>query len=329
MEHITPGIEGPLHVTQLLRRQPDGDRVSVIALGTFDGVHKGHQAILSRAIALRDRLQSRLTGKAVEAVVFTFDRLPVEVLRPDKAPGRLMTTEARCQRMLALGIDRVVLASFDEAMIRLEPEAFVDEILFSAFHVGGIVVGFNYTFGYRGRGNVALLAEKAKAHGVAVDVVQRVTSGEDVVSSSLIRELIRSGDCERARELLTKPFFLEGEVVDGEKKGRILGYPTANLQPCDRLVIPADGVYLTRVERSGTDLGHALTVISDRPTFQGRQRSIESHILDFDGNLYGTRLRLHFLRYMRPIVRFGDPQALKAQIERDVAQAKDLLLRCE
>lgn len=313
---------GPLDLAELLSMQPPKGVLSVLALGTFDGVHAGHRAILHDALATRDRLQQE-SASQVQAVAFTFDNLPLEVLRPERAPARLMTTRSRCEHILQVGMDQVVLAKFDSTFAQQQPEVYVERILFSGFHVGAVVVGFNHTFGYQGRGNVALLKEIAKRHGVEVHVVSEVTLGDRPVSSTVIRRLLNEGACGEAAKLLGRPYYLEGTVVDGFKQGRLLGYPTANLQPDVRLLVPGDGVYLTRVEGERNTFGYALTVVSTRPTFGDHDRSVEAHILDYTGDLYGTHLRIHFLEYLRGITRFSGPEALKAQIDADVRAARE------
>lgn len=321
-------VEGPLDLNAL-RNRDKGSAVSILALGTFDGVHYGHQQILSEAIRRKEAFEQANPGVEAEAVAFTFDNLPLEVLRPAQAPARLMTTVERCKHIVAVGIDRVVMAKFDLDFAQQSPEAFVEETLFSAFNVGGIVVGFNHTFGHLGRGNVALLRELAAKRGVDVGVVEGVQVGGELVSSTMIRRLIADGDCVEAATFLGRPFFLEGEVIQGHRQGRLLGFPTANIRPDARIVIPADGVYLTRAEGDGVLLGYALTVVSRRPTFEDTVRSIETFILDFSGDLYGKRLRVSFLQSLRGVVRFSGADALKAQIERDVQTARERIAALE
>lgn len=322
MDERDQNILGPLSIADLREMRQQTDRLSVIALGTFDGVHTGHQAILGEAVALKEYLRTARPDAEIETVAFTFDKLPLEVLRPEQAPARLNSMQSRCSGILAKGIDRVVMAEFDSEFASVNPHVFVNDILFGAFNVAAIVVGFNHTFGYQGKGNVETLRAVAKEHGVDVAVVGQVTVEGEVVSSTRIRGLLLDGACEHAATLLGKPYFLDGHVVDGHKKGRLLGYPTANLEPQARLLIPADGVYLTRAETDGQCLGYALTIVSDRPTFHGGVRSIETYILDFSGDLYGRALRIHFLRYLRPITRFSDPDELKRQIAQDVTEAR-------
>jgi riboflavin kinase/FMN adenylyltransferase len=307
-------------VEQFRRRRPQEDVISVLALGTFDGVHLGHQAILREALTLKERLSAQWDGFRMETVAFTFDALPLEVLRPEEAPARLMSTEQRCRHLLAVGVDRVVLARFDEAFSRLEPEDYVRDILLGAFRVGAIVAGYNHRFGRGGRGDISLL--RRVAGDVAIHMVPEVKVDGAPVSSTVIRQLLAEGRCEQAASLLGRPYFLEGTVVTGFQQGRELGHPTANLQPHPQLLVPGQGVYLTRVRKDDGLLGYALTVISTRPTFDGRALSVESHILDFAGDLYGSFIQVEFLEYLRPIVRFDGVEALRRQIEADVEEAR-------
>lgn len=313
-------IEGPLDVAQLRQRVPHEGVVSVLALGTFDGVHRGHQAILRQALTVRARLQSELPSARVETVAFTFDALPMEVLRPQEAPARLMSTEQRACHLLGVGIDRVVLARFDHNFAALEPETYIEEILLGAFHAGAIVVGYNHRFGRGGRGDIELLRQHTG--DVEIHMVSEVKVDGASVSSTAIRKLLEEGKCEKASSLLGRPYFLEGTVVTGFQQGRELGHPTANLQPHPQILVPGEGVYLTRVWEGDRLLGYALTVISTRPTFDGNSLSVESHILDYVGDLYGSFIRVEFLEYLRPIVRFDGVEALRKQIEADVEEAR-------
>lgn len=320
-------VEGPLSLDALRARQPDRGTVQVIALGTFDGVHRGHQAILAQARQRTEALRSDAEGALRPMLTcFTFDRLPLEVVAPERAPARINTAETRYRRLLEAGADHIVVASFDRAFSHLSAEGFVRDIVCRALGAAIVVVGYDHTFGYQGEGNARLLRELGGKYGFEVVQVEPVKIGEEVVSSSRIRELLLQGDCVEANELLGYPYSLEGRVVRGEGRGRTLGYPTANLQPEAGLLIPADGVYLSSFERAGGEhLGSGLTIISEKPTFGYHKRTIEGYIFDFDGDLYGEPIRIAFLERLRGIVRFDGPDELKRQIERDVAAARQRL----
>ncbi len=317
-------VEGPLALDALLARRPDPGTVQVVALGTFDGVHRGHQAILAQARQRAETLKSNAEG-ALRPVLtcFTFDRLPLEIVAPERAPARLNTAETRYRRLVEAGADRIVVARFDQAFSRLSAEQFVRDIVARALGASVVVVGYDHTFGYQGEGNAQLLWELGIRYGFEVVQVDPIEIGREAVSSSRIRELLLKGDCLGAKELLGYPFSLEGRVVRGEGRGRTLGYPTANVHPEDGLIIPADGVYLSAFERAdGDPLGAGLTIISEKPTFGYHQRTVEGYILDFDGDLYGEEIRIVFFDRLRGIVRFDGPEQLKRQIEQDVAAAR-------
>lgn len=325
--HLSDRIAGPFTLAELRARAGTWGR-STLVLGTFDGVHRGHQGILRAARAHPEAAATPADGAGTPLTVFTFDRLPLEVIAPTRAPQRLLTPERRYELLLEAGADRVIVGRFDAAFSRLPAVTFVVELLIGSLGAASIVVGYNHTFGYRGEGDPRLLAEIAGRHGVKVITVEPIRIGGRSVSSTEIRRLLTQGACAEAAELLGRPFSLEGEVVRGDERGRRLGFPTANLAPAERLLVPAEGVYLTRVdaEERGA-LGFALTAISTKPTFQGRHHTVESHILDApaDLDLYGVRMRVHFLERIRSIQRFAGVDALKRQIEADIRQARALL----
>lgn len=317
-------IEGPLALEALRNRQPAPNTVQVIALGTFDGVHRGHQAILNIARQRTDALASHADSDLRPLLTcFTFDRLPLEVIAPERAPARINTAETRYRRLLEAGADHVVVARFDQDFSRLSAEQFVQDILHRALGAAVVVVGYDHTFGHQGQGNAQLLREIGGQYNIEVIQVDPIEVGQEVVSSSKIRERLLQGDCIGAKELLGYPYALEGSVVKGEGRGRTLGYPTANVQPEDCLVIPADGVYLSTFERAdGEPLGAGLTIISEKPTFGYHSRTVEGYIFDFDGDLYGEKIRIAFFDRIRGIVRFDGPDHLRRQIEQDVAAAR-------
>ncbi len=302
----------------------------VLALGTFDGVHRGHQAVVGRAVEVARALDGT-------PVAVTFDRLPMSVLAPEGSPGMLTPLEEKVRLLLALSVADVVVLRFDRRLAALEARTFVQQALAGSLQAAAVVVGFNYTFGAGRQGNGQLLAELGQALGFAVHVVPPVRAGEQLVSSTAIRKALLAGDVEGAARLLGRPFVLTGQVVAGDRRGRQLGFPTANLEPPAGILWPADGVYLTRVTVGARDPAEArsggadgsgffgLTVIGTKPTFAGQRRLIETHLLDFEGDLYGRPLRVAFWRRQRGVQRFASPEALRARIAADVAEAKALL----
>lgn len=306
-------------------------RGAVAALGTFDGVHRGHQSILALA-------QSLAKARGVKSVAFTFDRLPVEHLMPDRAPHVLTPLAWKCHLLKCAGIDEVAVVRFDAELASVSAERFATRIL-GGLGLGAVVVGYNFSFGAGGLGNVALLTRLGQQAGYEVHVMRPVLADEQVVSSTAIRGHLASGHVQAATTLLGRPAALWGQVVEGEKRGRTLGFPTANLRLPERMLVPADGVYaglVYRVTLQAADdsvviwqreelLGQGLTVVSNKPTFTGRERTVETHILDFHGDLYGDWLRADLATRLRGITRFSGPEALRRQIDEDVVVARSLL----
>lgn len=292
----------------------------VVALGTFDGVHLGHQQILREAVQVgRER--------GWPAVAFTFDRHPAATLAPESKPALITTFERRLELIVEAGITHVIVVRFDTNFVCVTARDFVKEILCGALGAKALVVGYDYRFGFGAKGNVETLEKAATKMGYDLTVVQPVTLDGERVSSTLIRRQIAHGDVEGAEAFLGRPFRLRGTVVPGDARGRTLGFPTANLQVDPELLTPGDGVYLTKVSvdpRSPqtTKPISAITVIGTRPSFGKRERAVESFLLDFSGDLYGKELDIDFLRRLRGIVRFESPEELVRQIEADVREAR-------
>lgn len=288
----------------------------VLGLGNFDGVHLGHQRIIGELVRT-----ARETGGT--PAVFTFYPHPMTVLDPDHAPPLLLSQEAKRNKMAELGVEVLLWVPFDREIADMEPECFVEQVLYREMNVAAVFVGYNYTFGRGGRGTAAMLEEYGRRMGFRVHVIPPVTVEGKVVSSTLIRQLIQEGDVSEAAKFLGYYPFIEGVVVSGEKRGRQLGFPTANINPDANLVIPADGVYSVKVHvNRDTFLGVANVGI--KPTFHGLQgrRNVEVHLLDFCGNLYGQTIRVIFTRRLRGEKRFTSVAELVKQIEEDIYLAR-------
>lgn len=298
------------HVAPPLRRV-------VLTLGNFDGVHRGHQAIVRRALD-----EARAVDGQV--VVLTFHPHPVAVLAPKKAPLLLQSLHDRLTLLRDLGVHVVVLQRFTPRFAALDPEAFIRDYLGAHLEMLHVVVGHNVSFGRARAGTVETLRTLGARHGFAVDAVGPVTVGEAQVSSSALRRLIAAGDVRRARALLGRPFALRGRVVHGEQRGRTLGFPTANLHQRSGVLLPADGVYAVRARVDGGSLPAVLN-IGVRPTFGVLRRTVEAHVLDFDGDLYGRWLSLELVERLRGEQRFPGIDALRAAIAADVARAREVL----
>ncbi len=293
---------------------------SAVAIGVFDGVHAGHrQAVRKMADAAHTH--------HLRPVVLSFDPDPAHVLGPDKAPPLLMTPRRRAQTLVSeCGVDGVLLLPFTLEVSRMAPEEFVRAVLVDALGARHVAVGSNFRFGHKAAGTPELLSQLGQAHGFDVwieDLVADEVAGE-VVSATRIREAVALGNVDEAATLLGRPFILDGVVVRGDQLGRELGFPTANLRPDPRLVLPRPGIYATWAH-VGDQRIPAATSIGWRPTFDGKDLRIEAHLLDFDGDLYGTELALAFTHRLRDEEKYDDVEALVAQIHQDCRDTRRLL----
>lgn len=295
------------------------DDGAFVTVGTFDGVHRGHQAILHY---LRDRARAR-QGRSV---VVTFDPHPRAVLSGVPVP-LLTTIDERADRLAEHGIDRFVVLPFTEAFATLPPERFVLDVLLRGIGLREIVVGYDHGFGQGRRGDRALLERLGAEHGFGVDVVPVQEVGEAVVSSTHIRQLLReSGDVRKAAVLLGRPYALGGRVVRGDGRGRTIGFPTANLALEDaRKAVPARGVYAVQARTEDGARHGGMMNIGLRPTFGGTEEHLEVHLFDFDADLYGQPLRIEFVERLRDERRFGSVGELIEQLSRDRSRCRTAL----
>jgi riboflavin kinase/FMN adenylyltransferase len=293
-----------------------GDALSgaALAIGNFDGLHRGHQSLFAEAKARAER-----------AAVLTFDPHPVQVLAPHLAPPLLMTPEEKLAGLGEHGLSAVVVQPFDAAFAATAPSAFVQDILIAGLKVGYVVVGPDFNFGKGGKGDTALLDRLLGEADVGLSVMPPVKEGGMVCSSSQVRQFVLEGRVDVAALLLGHPFWLEGTVEAGDGRGKTIGIPTANLTTA-RQALPKVGVYATWLRINGTP--HAsVTNIGLRPTFSGAGVRIETHVLDLpkDTDLYGQSLRLSFVQRLREERRFSGADALVAQIHQDIADARNVL----
>ena len=286
------------------------EKQRVIALGFFDGVHRGHQDIL--------KITARLAReKGMQAAAVTFESHPRAYVR-GRAPDMINTFQRRCALLQQAGAELVIALPFDQKMAETTPEAFA-ELLRDQYRGAVVVCGNNFRFGR----NAAGKPEDLEAFGLETHVVPPVLFGGRVVSSTYVRESVRDGKVGRAKQLLGRPFFLEGPIVGGFQVGRTLGYPTINIRVENGILMPHRGVYVTRVTVDGQSY-QAVTNVGTRPTFTDADIvSVESHILNFSGDIYGHEARVEFLKYLRPERSFSDGEALRAQIARDIRRALD------
>lgn len=294
---------------------------TVVAIGKFDGVHIGHQAVIRR-------MKEDAAASRARAVAVTFDRNPLAVLRPDRCPENLVEVQRKLDLLDAHDLDATLLLTFDEALAARSAEEFVADILVERMHVVTVLVGEDFRFGRGGAGTPELLRALGAEHGFAVDVVDEVyLPGSDRrVSSTWVRELLDEGDVTGAARLLGRPVTVAGEVVHGLKRGRELGFPTANLAESVDSFVPADGIYAGWLIDAGARLPAAISV-GTNPTFDDvPRRQVEAHVLDAtDLDLYGRHVTVEFARRLRGMVAFGGVDALKDQIAADVTAARSAL----
>jgi riboflavin kinase/FMN adenylyltransferase len=293
---------------------------STLAIGNFDGIHLGHQAILCAAVAGAREIKAMAT-------VLTFDPFPQKILRPESAPLRISTTEQRLHCFADIGIDAAVVLPFTHDLAKLSPQEFVDQILVEDLHVRTVFVGENFRFGHKQAGNTRLLVELGEQRGFRVVTIPPVIHKREVVSSTIIRREIAAGDVAQADRLLGRPFVLSGKVVSGTGTGRRFTFPTLNLAP-EQELFPARGVYVTRTLIEGESrTRRSVTNIGVRPTFNGSALSAETHVLAPLAETTPTRIEVHFWKRLREEKKFSGPQELRAQIARDIARADKFFTR--
>lgn len=292
---------------------PTGYRGGFVAIGNFDGVHRGHQSMIAVLVG-------RARDAGVPAVVLTFDPHPIHLLRPGQAPPSLSTVERKAGLLGKAGVDYVIAYPTDQQLLNLEPERFFQDIVRAHLDARGLVEGPNFFFGKNRAGDVQTLERLCQSAGLTLDVVPPFALGEQLVSSSAIRSLISQGRLAQAREMLGHPYRLQGTVVQGESRGRLLGFPTANLEGVKTLV-PAEGVYAGAVTLA--DQGHPAAInVGSNPTFGEESQKIEVHVLGFNGDLYGQQLNVDLLERLRDTVKFPGVDDLKNQLANDMQGAE-------
>jgi riboflavin kinase/FMN adenylyltransferase len=292
----------------------------VITIGAYDGVHRGHQAVIAQVRNEAARLGCR-------SIVVTFDRHPASVVRPESAPKLLTDIDQKMAALAATGVDATFVARFDADAAQEDPAEFVRRVLVQKLRAQLIVVGEDFHFGYKRGGNVALLRELGKEHDFEVVPVQLIARPDGVaepVSSTSIRRALAGGQVEVAANLLGRPFSVSGVVVHGDKRGRTIGFPTANIEVPNAMCLPADGVYSGIVQRADGSTYVCAINLGRRPTFfeHADHSLLEAHLLDFDGDLYGERVSVTFEHFLRSERKFEGLESIKTQLQLDVAAAR-------
>jgi riboflavin kinase/FMN adenylyltransferase len=293
---------------------PDTPLEPVATLGNFDGVHRGHQAILSKLKMEAERLN-------VPSMVITFYPHPRQVLRPQEPFLPIMSLKERLRRLWDLGIDHILVLPFDHDMAELTAQEFVDEVLWEKLRVTAMYVGPYTQFGHNREGDVKFLESAGRRLGFSVGEVDPIYVSGKRVSSSWAREAVTSGQLDHAARILGRHFQLAGEVIEGDKRGREMGYPTANIAPSPT-VLPRAGVYAAWATLPDGSRKAAAVNLGIRPTFDGQSPLIEAHILDYEGELYGEELFLSLMSYVRPETKFTNAKQLRLQIRRDLVEVK-------
>jgi riboflavin kinase/FMN adenylyltransferase len=301
---------------ELVNMTPQGE--TLLAIGVFDGVHAGHRYLL-------ERLQERAAEKDLVGGVVTFDPHPQSVLYPHNQLPWLMKLEDRVKAFQRLGVSAVVVLTFTPEVAQLEARDFL-LLLKKYLKMRGVMVGPDFALGRGGEGNIKLLRTLGDEMDFSVEAIQPYTINGEVVSSTLIRQALIQGDMGKVERLMGRHFYLRGRVITSDKRGRALGFPTANLDIEPQQALPGDGIYAT-IAQVGSKQFPSATNIGTRPTFAERKRTVETHLLDYEGDLYGKEIKVEFVERLRDEQRFLSSEDLRMQIQKDIRRVKALLAK--
>lgn len=285
-----------------------------IALGSFDGIHKGHLSLIKKIVDLANENNGK-------SIVYTFRNHPRDIIKSKGTPKLLINNEEKINILESNLVDIIYFEEFNETFMKHSPEKFI-EYLCTKFNVKGIVVGFNYKFGYKNLGDTKLLKTLSNKYKYKTFILPPSTYKEKIISSTTIRNELSRGHIEEANNMLTRPFMLSGEIVNGKKIGRTIDFPTANLKYSSRAILPKVGVYYTSVEVDN-NIYKGITSIGSNPTVNGGEITVETYILDFNKDIYGKKIRIYFLKWIRSEKKFDSLQDLKNQLEEDKSSAKE------
>ncbi|MEI6132519.1 MAG: bifunctional riboflavin kinase/FAD synthetase [Bacillota bacterium] len=300
------------------------EKKAVVGLGFFDGMHIGHMQLIKRVKEYGDQHE-------MPTLVYTFDEHPKNVIQNAQFSKLLTSNAQKKSIILCSGISQVIFDRFDEALANVPPSEFVKEVIVNRLNAGHLVVGFNYTFGSKGQGDIALLRSLGTEFGFTVEVVPAVYFEGELVSSTLIRKNLENGDMRRVAKLIGRPFDLEGTVSFGRQLGSKMNFPTANIYPDENLITPLKGVYATFVKVDGEDSSperrfRAVTNVGTNPTVSSEESvRVETHIFDFSGDIYNRRIAVQFIELIRTEQKFSDIETLFAQISKDSLKAREIL----
>lgn len=298
---------------------PSDVRETVLTVGTFDGVHIGHQDVLSRLVACAN-------ARGRPSLLVTFEPHPLEIINPQAAPLLLTTRDEKVSLLRETGLELLAVLPFTKELAQFPATRFVEEILLSRFRMSELLIGHDHGFGRGREGDITLLRALGREHGFQVDIVPPVvTELGEPVSSTVVRRAVAAGDLEQARALLGRAYSVRGRVVSGDARGRLLGFPTLNVDPgAPRKLLPPDGVYAVEVVGSRGRFGGMMN-LGGRPTFGDERRRLEAHLFDAHGDFYGDDVDIAFVARLRDTMSFAGPDALVAQLERDADAARAAL----
>ena len=287
---------------------------TAIALGSFDGLHIGHQALIRTVIAEKEN--------GYLALLHNYTGRPEQTIQPDKAILSILTNQDKCRLLEEMGMDGVIFEEFNETFMKLSPKQFIEDYLIARYHAGLIVVGQDYRFGYHGKGDAQMLKTFGEKMGFRVIILDKVMHDNKEVSSSRIRSLIQLGNLQEAYALLSRYFFITNTVQPGKKLGRKLGFPTANIKIPAGIIVPPNGVYISQ-----TTFNHntykSITNIGTQPTVNGKEKNVETFLLNFEGLIYNKEIKVDFIQRIRPEKKFESVEALRAQVLEDIEYCKN------
>lgn len=295
-------------MNEKLNRFLEEGTYSYVALGSFDGLHSGHLSLVNKIIELANENKGK-------SIVYTFKNHPRTLIKGATPPKLLMDNESKEEILEALGVDLIYFEEFNEEYMKLTPEGFI-KYLCEKFKVKGIVVGFNYRFGYKNVGNIEMLKELSTKYGYELYVMEPCNYEDEVISSTRIRNELLSGNVDKAMKMLNRPYCIKGKVVHGKKLGRAIGFPTANLDYSKEALIPKKGVYYTNVQWQGK-IYKGITSVGNNPTVNGDKLTIETYILDFNNDLYGHNIKVCFIKKIRDEKKFNSIDDLVIQLKKD------------
>lgn len=295
-------------MNEKLNRFLEEGTYSYVALGSFDGLHSGHLSLVNKIIELANENKGR-------SIVYTFKNHPRTLIKGATPPKLLMDNESKEEILEALGVDLIYFEEFNEEYMKLTPEGFI-KYLCEKFKVKGIVVGFNYRFGYKNIGNIEMLKELSTKYGYELYVMEPCNYENEVISSTRIRDELLNGNVDKAMKMLNRPYIIKGKVVHGKKLGRTIGFPTANLDYSKEALIPRKGVYYTNVQWQGK-IYKGITSVGNNPTVNGDKLTIETYILDFNENIYNKEIKLYFIDKIRNEIKFNNIDELVNQLKKD------------